>query len=143
MSFDLQLRTGDLIFGANGDLAKVRDTNLLAQLVLKILNTLIGDDSFHPNLGSFLTASQIGSIPDLDIITGHAESAIEQSLRQLSSSQAVQQSNQKVTNAEKIVDFRDVIVEQEETDPRQFNIFVDVISADLTPITLNFQIFAG
>ncbi len=143
MSFDFELNRGDLILSASGDLSTVTDSNLLAQLVLKILNTPIGDDPFNPTLGSFLTASQIGSIPDHDIIAGHAESAIEQSLTQIQKAQAEQQVQQRVTDAEKIIDFRDVIVEQEATDPRQFNISVDVISADLTPITLSFEFFAG
>ncbi len=143
MSFDFELNRGDLVLGPSGDFSTVVDTNLLAQLVLKILNTPVGDDPFNPTLGSFLTASQIGTIPDQDIIAGHAESAIEQSLLAIQSAQAAQQAEQRVTDAEKIVDFRDVIVQQDVTDPRQFNIFVDVISADLTPITLNFEFFAG
>ena len=48
MSFDLQIKNGDLQIGSNGDVAQVFDTEKLVQDILKILLTQSGANTFFP-----------------------------------------------------------------------------------------------
>lgn len=142
MSFDLRLRDGDVQIGSSGDLDRIIDTEKLAQDVLKILHTRLGDDPFNPSIGSLLTENDIGTIPDVDVITVKAEEAIFNSITQLQQQQSRQETFQTVTDAEKVVDIEAVEVERDSVDPRQYNVTVIVLSGALTPIKLEFSFFS-
>lgn len=138
MSFDIRLVDGDIVLGDTGDVDRVVDSDKLAQDVIKLLNTTIGSDPLNLNYGSPLTSSSIGTIVDsLSIIT-RTQAVISQGLEQLIATQDMQRSIQSLSDAETIVDFDTPVVEQDPIEPRQFNIVVNAISKDLTPITLAF-----
>ena len=136
MSFDIRVLNGDIEFDNNGDLRTMANSDKLAQDIVKILNTPIGTNSLNPGYGSPLTVNNVGDVVNADIIIQHTQSAIAQALEQLVSLQALQQAIQTVTDAETLIDFETPTVEQDEVDPRQFNIVVNALSRDLTPLTV-------
>jgi hypothetical protein len=139
MSFDIRLVDGDIQLGGNGDVDRVVDSDKLAQDVIKLLNTTIGSDPLNPNYGSTLTSSDIGqAIASPTNMAAQAQIVIAQGLDQLIAIQGLQRSIQTVTDAETILDFDTPVVELDPIEPRQFNIRVNAISRDLTPITVAF-----
>lgn len=136
MSFDLRAPNGDLELGSDGDVALVRDTDKLAQDVIKVLNTTLGSDPFNISYGSSLTTAHVGQALDPLMVTTRTQFIISQALDQMIATQAFQRTIQFVSDAETIVDFEAPIVEQDSQDPRQFNISVRAISRDLTPLTI-------
>lgn len=136
MSFDIKVLNGDIEFDANGDLFTMADSDKLAQDIVKLLNTPIGTSPLNPGYGSPLTVNNIGEVVEVDAVIQQTQSAIAQALEQLISLQALQQAVQPITDAETLIDFETPIVEQDEVDPRQFNIVVNALSRDLTPLTV-------
>jgi len=141
MSFDIRLVNGDIQLGGNGDVDRVVDSEKLAQDVIKLLNTTIGSDPLNPNYGSTLTSSDIGqAIASPTNMAAQAQAVIAQGLDQLIAIQGLQRSIQTVTDAETIMDFDAPVVEIDPIEPRQFNIIVNAISRDLTPIAIAFTV---
>lgn len=137
MSFDIRVIEGDLVLGANGDAMRIVDSDKLAQDVIKVLNTPIGSNPLNLNYGSTLTTAQIGEpVINPSAIVAQTTAAVQQALEQLIAMQEQQKSFQRITDAETIVDFESPLVEQDPIEPRQFNIVVNAISRDLTPLTI-------
>ena len=136
MSFDIRAINGDIEFGSNGDLVKIINSDKLAQDIIKLLNTPLGSNPLNPGYGSPLTAERIGQVVDAEGVTEQTRAAVTQALEQLITLQTFQAATQSLTDAETLVDFEDPIVEQDEVDPRQFNIVVNALSRDLTPLTV-------
>jgi phage baseplate assembly protein W len=136
MSFDIKVLNGDIEFDGSGNLRTMRNSDKLAQDVIKVLNTPIGTSSLNLGYGSSLTANDIGTAVDVDRVIQQTQASIAQALEQIISLQALQQAVQPLTDAETIVDFETPIVEQDSQDPRQFNIAVNALSRDLTPLTV-------
>lgn len=136
MSFDVRAIKGDIEFGANGDLVRVTNSDKLAQDIIKLLNTPIGSSPLNPGYGSSLTVEQIGETPTVYGIIEQTRAIITQALEQLTTLQAAQAAEQTLTDAETLVDFEAPIVERDEVDPRQYNIVVNALSRDLTPLTI-------
>lgn len=137
MSFDIRVIEGDLVLGANGDAMRIVDSDKLAQDVIKVLNTPIGSNPLNLNYGSTLTTAQIGEpVINPSAIVAQTTAAVQQALEQLIAMQEQQKSFQRITDAETIVDFESPLVEQDPIEPRQFNIVVNAISRDLTPISI-------
>lgn len=142
MSYDLRLRDGDLELSASGDFDRMTDTEKLAQDILKILHTSLGDDPFNRSYGSLLTEADIGRIPDANVVAAKAEEAIISSITQLQQQQSRQETFQTLTDAEKVIEIETVQVERDSVDPRQYNVTVIVLSGALTPIRLEFDFFS-
>lgn len=136
MSFDIRAITGDIEFAPNGDFKQVVNSDKLAQDVVKLLNTPIGTNPLNLGYGSPLTVAQIGEAVDADQLVENTKAVISQALEQLIASQSLQAAIQPLTDAETIIDFETPVVEQDSQDPRQFNIAVNAISKDLTPLTI-------
>lgn len=136
MSFDIKVLGGDVEFDSNGNLRTMTDSDKLAQDIVKILNTPIGTNPINPGYGSPLTVNEVGTVVNADSVIQQTQSAIAQALEQLISAQALQQAQQTITDAETLIDFETPIVQQDEVDPRQFNIAVNALSRDLTPLTV-------
>lgn len=137
MSFDIRVIEGDISLGAGGDVDRVMNSDKLAQDVIKVLNTPIGSSPLNLNYGSTLTIEQVGEpIINPGAVVARTTAAIQQALEQLIAMQDQQRSFQRITDAETIVDFESPLVEQDSVEPRQFNIVVNAISRDLTPITI-------
>jgi hypothetical protein len=137
MSFDIKAISGDVDLGQNGDLTIITDSDKLAQDIIKLLNTPIGTNPVNPGYGSTLTVNQIGTgIVSATDLVNQTKITITQALEQLISQQNAQSAVQFLTDAETLVDFETPIVEQDPQEPRQFNIAVNAISRDLTPLTI-------
>lgn len=136
MSFDIRVINGDIDFGANGDVVQVTDSDKLAQDVVKLLNTPIGTSPLNLGYGSALTVANIGESIDPALAIDQTIISITAGLEQLIALQDQQRSFQIVTDAESIIDFETPLVQQDPADPRQFNIVVNAISRDLTPISI-------
>lgn len=141
MSFDIKAISGDIELGRNGDVVRVADSDKLAQDVIKLLNTTLESDPLNPGYGSILTSAMIGSgSTDPQSLAAQAEVIIGDALDQLIAQQQFQRTFQAMTDAETIIDFDSPIVEIDPEEPRQFNVRVDAISRDLTPLMLAFVI---
>lgn len=139
MSFDIHLNNGDIQLDAAGNLIKVENTDKLVQDVMKILYTTQGSDPFNPFYGSILTEENIGIAMLPSILEAKAREAIYNSLETLRQNQAQQELYQELTSAEKLVGVADLIVEQDKTEPRQYNVILTVLTEEMTPITLEFN----
>lgn len=140
MSFDILATNGDIQFNNRGDVAKVVDSDKLAQDVIKMLNTTLGSDPLNPSYGSPLTVNLVGRVPSREIAQMKVAQILEESLDKMIRLQDFQRTYQVLTDAETIVEFESPIVEQDSLDPRQYNIVINAISRDLTPITLTMTI---
>lgn len=139
MSFDILAINGDVELGRDGDVQQVTDSDKLAQDVIKILNTTLQSDPLNPGYGSLLTAMRLGTpVIDPDGLVAQAQAVLIESLERLVQLQEQQASFQDLSDAETIVDFETPIVEIDPQEPRQFNVIVNALSRDLTPMTIAF-----
>ena len=114
----------------------MQDSNKLAQDIVKLLNTPVGTSPLNLGYGSPLTANQIGTVVEVDTIIQQTQVTIAQALEQLIAEQALQRAIQPISDAETLIDFETPIVEQDSEEPRQFNIVINALSRDLTPLTV-------
>ena len=142
MAFDLKLLNGDLSLDSVGRMELVRDSNKLVQEVLKLISTTLNSDPFNPNYGLTLTASSLGHITTANITAQRLESEIRFGLQSLQQEQLTLSRQQVLTSAERIKNIDSVIVEQDASDPRQYNIFIELTTQAQTPITVNTAIRA-
>ena len=134
MSFDLALHGGDIKIGASGSVEIVNGNAKLRQDILKILLTELGDNKFHPRYGSYIGALQIGHHADNKLVSLDLESSASTAVRNLMSLQRSQARRQGVGPGELIVDIVDISVIRDELDPRLYNIFVSVLTQELTEV---------
>lgn len=140
MSFDLKIINGDLSI-VNGQLETVTDSEKLIQDILKICLTPAGANPLHPEYGSFVAKTLIGSSLDPSIIVQIGKSQLSSCLENLKNLQNLQvKSFQKVTADEQISSISYVRVEISEIDPRLINVEIKVLSKGLKPITTRFKI---
>lgn len=133
MSFEIRLLNGDLSLDKTGNFESITKTSKLQQDILKILQTEFGSNRFHPNFGSSLTSALIGKgMPDDYIVQNTAEETITESLDLLRSEQEKQTQVQEVDPEEVYLGIRELIILKDQIEPRQYNIFLEVISQALT-----------
>lgn len=142
MAFDMRIQNGDIVFDDQGRIELVRNNNKLVQEVLKLINTTIGYDPFNPNYGISATADTLGSITTANITSQRLESEITRGLQLLQDEQQSLSRQQIITPGERIVNIDNIIVEQDEIDPRQYNIFIELTTGEQTPITVTTEIQA-
>lgn len=140
MSFDIKLENGDIFVDNNGETQIVTGLEKLKQDVAKMILTEIGSNIYHPWYGSELTDSIVGRATTANIIARNAEITITDALENLAFLQTEQTQFQNVTPAETMGAIKEVAVEREPLDPRQWNIRVSVITRALTEITEEFSI---
>ncbi len=141
MSFDLQIKDGDIQLGVNNDLAIVVDGVKLLQDILKILLTPIGGNVFFPWYGSPLSGALVGTAYDTQLVGSVASTQIRNSLEALQGLQEQQMRDRRqvLTPAELIAAVASVNITQNPVDPRFFSIVARVISKAFRPVdaTLN------
>lgn len=136
MSFDLALSKGDLSIGPDGDLRQFRNSSKLVQDVLKILHTPLGSNPFFPQIGNAITTQNTGEVVNRQFMETRATAAVVQALQMLQAMQKRQELTQIVTPEEKVVGIAEVKVEQDPTDPRQYNIKISVITGAQSVVEL-------
>lgn len=140
MSFDLQIKNGDLQIGSNGDVAQVFDTEKLVQDILKILLTQIGANTFFPWYGSPLTTSVIGNVLDEPFLESVATGQVRNGIEMIQKLQREQSKNQRITAAETIAAIRDVRVIRNLMDPSVYEVRVSVLTKSLRTTTTSFNV---
>jgi hypothetical protein len=140
MSFDLKIRSGDLVL-TNGQLQTVVDSEKLIQDILKICLTTAGSNPIHPWYGSFISRTIIGNPNYSAILVQIGKSQLNSALQNLKDLQDLQvKSYQRVSADEQISTIQDISINRDVIDPRLFNIVVSVLSKGLKPITTSFRI---
>lgn len=142
MSYDIKIVNGDFLVSPNGEVQTVESLEKLKQDVTKILLTELGSNVYHPWYGSELADGVVGYATSAQVIAQNAELVITNALENIMALQAEQMANQTVTPQEALGAIQEVSVEQEPSDPRQWNIRVKVLTRALTEITEDFSIRA-
>lgn len=140
MSFDLTLDRGDIKIGPGGALDVVVGNAKLRQDIVKILLTELGDNKFHPGYGSYIGSLRIGHQADARLIALDLESSAKTAIRNLMSLQRHQSRRQNVSSGELIIEIVDISVSRDEVDPRLYNIFVSVLTQELTEVRDNITV---
>lgn len=141
MSFDLQLKNGDLVIGDNGDLATVQDSDKLIQDVLKALMTPLGSNKFLKQYGSLFTKSLVGNILDDEFTSTMAVGQLSNTIAILQDLQSSQGKIQHLSPSERIAAVKKIFVDRDAADPRYYNIIIEVLSGGLSvvPISLKYK----
>jgi len=134
MSFDLALERGDIKIGVSGSVKTVNGNAKLRQDIIKILLTELGDNKFHPKYGSYIGALRIGHHADNKLVSLDLESSARTAVRNLMSLQRSQARRQNMSPGELIMDIVKISVARDDVDPRLYNIFVSVLTQELTEI---------
>ncbi len=141
MSFDLKLEQGDIRIGSKGDVATVENGEKLTQDLLKILSTELGANPFFPAYGSPISQSMVGRAFDQIFFSNIANSQLRFSVSNLQRLQTEQmRQNQIVTAQEQIAAIQSVSVNQNEIDPRFFNIDLVVLSKAFRRVPVSFSV---
>lgn len=135
MSFDLSIKKGDVKIAKDGSVEAVAGNSKLKQDIVKILLTDLGDNKFHPNYGSKIGALQIGHYADSTLMSLDIESSARNAIKNLVSLQRSQARRQALTPGETIVNILAVSVNRDEADPRMYNVFVSVLTQELTEVS--------
>lgn len=135
MSFDLKIVRGDLAIEPAGDVATVFGNDKLRQDIIKILLTKPGENKFFPGYGSAVGMLEIGSVPDPEFVVDDLETSVESAINKLMSIQRRQSKKQFLSPGEIIVEVFDIKAERDQTDPRVYNVFISVLTQELTPVT--------
>jgi len=128
MSFDLQIKHGDLVLDNSGSLSIVSGNNKIRQDIIKILLTRLGDNRFHSRYGSDIGSLNIGGAADQQLIELDLRRSAEEAVRYLISLQKAQGMRQVLSLSEVIVDIVEISTERDTGDPRLYNIFVSVLT---------------
>ena len=141
MSFDLQIKDGDLQIGANSDLVQVIDGEKLTQDLLKMALTPVGSNPFFPWFGSSISKNLIGTPFNLGIVGPLATDQLRSSLETLQKLQRLQMnSGQRVSPFELLAAVQQVKIERNVTDPRFFRVVIRVLSKALVSTTTSFDV---
>lgn len=128
MSFDLQIKHGDLVLDNSGGLSIVSGNNKIRQDIIKILLTRLGDNRFHSRYGSDIGSLNIGGVADQQLTELDLRRSAEEAIRYLISLQKAQGMRQVLSLSEVIVDIVEISTERDTGDPRLYNIFVSVLT---------------
>lgn len=140
MSFDIQIKNGDLVI-QNGDLKKITDLDKLLQDILKICLTPAGANPINPWYGSYLNNSIIGSGIDGDIINEIGKGQLSKCLDKLIELQNQQlNSQQSVTADELINNITSITISRSQQDLRLFVVVIKVITKGGKMLPVAFQV---
>ena len=135
MSFDLSIEKGNIKIERDGSIKTVSGNAKLRQDIVKILLTDLGDNKFHPKYGSSVGALQIGHYADNTLMSLDIESSARNAVETLIALQRSQAKRQALTPGEIIIDILNVRVDRDDADPRMYNIFISVLTQELTEIS--------
>lgn len=141
MSYDLKIKSGDIVIDQSGDLQKVEHTDKLVQDCLKILVTPVGGNPFFTWYGSLISKLLVGTAEDETFIRTISDDQIRRALTNLQELQRKQQdSNQKISAAELLAAIQTVSVKRNKLDPTMYTVFARVLSKDLKSVGVRFDV---
>jgi hypothetical protein len=135
MSFDLEIKNGDINIERDGSISSVNENKKLRQDIVKILLTEVSSNGYHKFYGSRLGSIQIGDIPDPRVIEADIASSAEDAIGNLIRLQRIQSKKQFIGPGEFIVSVQNIDVSRDTNDPRQYNVAVTVLTRKLTHVT--------
>jgi phage baseplate assembly protein W len=140
MSFDLKITNGDLVI-QNGDLSTIKGTDKLIQDILKIALTTAGANVLQPWYGSLVSKTLIGSALRTDIISSYAKSQLQTAIETLKKLQNIQvSSGQKMTPDEQIAFIKDISIQRDSSDPRNFRVSIQVLNRVFGKVAAYFSV---
>jgi hypothetical protein len=140
MSFDLKIVNNDLAIGSDGTLQTVINNEKLQQDVLKAILTPLGSNRFFKWYGSLLSNRVIGQNLPFASMEIEIKRSIEETLNNLMALQKSQAFSQYVSAGEMIAGIGSIDVVRNEEDPRQFDIYINILTRQLTPIEVAFTV---
>lgn len=132
MSFDLKIVDNDLIFNVDGTLQTVINNDKLVQDITKAILTPIGSNRFFKWYGCALSSRVIGEVLDATLTQIEIQRSIQDTLINLISLQKAQARTQYVSAGESIAAIQEISVLKNMEDPRQYEIYVSVLTRKLT-----------
>lgn len=140
MSFDLKIQNNDISISSGGDVELVRNTDKLVQDVLKIILTPQGSNKYYVWYGSVITSKVVGEVLGSYYTKLEITRAIQESLGNLMTMQQTQALYQYVSPEETIAAINYIDIGRDETEPRQYNILVSVLTRKMTALETAFQL---
>lgn len=140
MSYDLKIVGNDLAINPDGSVQTVRDNEKLKQDILKAILTARGSNKFHQWYGSTVSERTIGQVLDATQLEAEVTTSIQETLSTLMALQTAQARVQYVSPGETLAAIKDVRVERDSTDPRQWSITVEALTRQLTPVEETFYL---
>lgn len=141
MSFDLKLEQGDIRLSAENDLAIVENGEKLTQDILKVVTTQLGSNNRFPWYGCPITQSMVGRAFDSIFLQSVASNQLRFSITNLERLQKEQlRTDQVVTAQEQIAAVQNINVNQNDIDPRFFNIDLIVLSKAFRRVQASFSV---
>ena len=134
MSFDLKIVNNGLSLNPDGTLQTVVDNEKLRQDIVKAILTPLGSNRYFRWYGSMIAVRVIGESLDETQTVAEIETAVQNSLSNLISLQKAQSRTQYVSAGEMIAAIQNVIVQRDPADPRQYQIFISVLTRKLTEV---------
>jgi|TARA_R110001583_G_scaffold16234_14_gene66317 hypothetical protein len=134
MSFDLSIKNGDIHFDSSGMVKTVVKNSKLRQDIIKIILTDIGENRFHKGYGSALGRIGVGTASGRDIVELDIRSSAEAAIKKLMALQKAQAARQYLSPGEIIVSIVKIEAGRDTVDPRMYNVFISVLTGQLTEI---------
>lgn len=126
MSFDFKLTGGSFVLGEAGDIEITQHNEKLAQDIIKIIATSVGQSKLHPWYGTVINERIIGSGVSSGLLKAQVEESIQFALQNLKSIQEqAERAGQLLSPREAISAIENVTV-LDTTDPRQLLIRISV-----------------
>ena len=132
MSFDLKIVNNDLALNTDGTLQTVINNDKLIQDVVKIIITPLGSNKFFKWYGCTIGSRTIGVAFDATMTQMEIERSIQDSITNLISLQKAQSRTQYVSAGESIASVQEISVLRNNEDPRQYEIYVFLLTRKLT-----------
>lgn len=140
MSFDLKIVNNDLGLNPDGTLQTVINNDKLIQDVIKAVLTTLGSNKFFKWYGCALNARVIGEVLDFGLTQLEIERSIEDTISNIMALQKAQARTQYVSAGETIAAIRDITVLRNEQDPRQYEIYISLLTKKLTIAETTFDL---
>ena len=134
MSFGLKLQGGDLKLSREGLVETVIKNKKLRQDIVKIL-TNKGSIKYHREYGSELGIISSENHFCNQITEATIEQTVYDGISKLITLQKLQMQKQILSPAEMILSVKGVVVQRDVGDPRLYNVFVSVITQQLSEIS--------
>lgn len=135
MSFGLKLKNGDLKLSEDGTLETVTKNSKLRQDIVKMLLTRKGSVKYHKEYGSELGIISTDNHINNSLIESKIEQTVYEGITKLIGLQKIQIQRQILSPAEIILSIKGVRVERDVGDPRLYNVFISVITQQLSEIS--------
>ena len=140
MSFDLKILNNDLAINPDGTIQTVENNEKLIQDVLKAILTPLGSNIFFKWYGSDLNNRVVGQNLPPQLLDLEIKRSVENSIFNIMSLQKSQARSQYVSAAEIIASVNDINVLRNEEDPRQFEIYIAILTKKLNVIETTFSV---